>query len=125
MVAIADPLVSFVLFGLFFVLMQFFSAPSLWQYLASDLMRINLVIAVFNLIPGLPLDGGQVLKALVWQITGDRFVGVHWASSSGKILGTFAIALGLFFVLMTGEIGAAWIALIGWFILRNANSIEA
>ena len=123
-VAIAGPVVSIALFGLFKVMTQFLGEYSLLQVLTSDLARINLVIGIFNLIPGLPLDGGQVLKALVWKLTGDRFIGVHWASASGKLIGWFGISVGLFFVLLTGEIGAIWLVLISWFVLRNANAYD-
>jgi Zn-dependent protease/CBS domain-containing protein len=124
LVAIAGPIVSLVLFLFFFILTQFFSESSLLGFLTADLARINLVLALFNLIPGLPLDGGQVLKAIVWKIRGDRLAGVRWASGSGKLLGYLGIASGLFFVLVTGEFSAAWIALIGWFVLRNANAYD-
>ncbi|NES82408.1 MAG: site-2 protease family protein [Moorea sp. SIO2B7] len=123
-VAIAGPLVSMALFGLFKGMTQFLGEYSLLQVLTSDLARINLVIGIFNLIPGLPLDGGQVFKALVWKLTGDRFIGVHWASASGKLIGWFGISVGLFFVLLTGEIGAIWLVLISWFVLRNANAYD-
>lgn len=119
-VAIAGPMVSLMLFGVFFLLSEFWQASPLIEYLTTDLARINLVLAIFNLIPGLPLDGGQILKAIVWKITGDRFRGVHWASVSGQFMGWLGIILGLFIFLLTGEIGGAWIGLIGWFVLRNA-----
>ncbi len=123
-VAIAGPIVSMVLFGLFYVLTQLFSESGLIHLLASDLANINLVLALFNLIPGLPLDGGQVLKAIVWKVKGDRFAGMRWAAASGKLLGWFGISLGLFFLLVTGEIGAVWITLISWFVLRNADAYD-
>ena len=91
----------------------------------GDLSRINLVVALFNLIPGLPLDGGQVLKAALWKITGDRFQAVHWAARSGQILGYTAIVLGFVIDFLTGElITGLWIVLIGWFAIRNANSYD-
>lgn len=123
-VAIAGPSVSLFLFGIFLVLGQFFSSESLLGYMMADLARINLVLALFNLIPGLPLDGGQVLKAIVWKLKGDRLTGVRWAANSGKFLGWLGISTGFAFALLTGEISAAWIALIGWFVLRNANAYE-
>ncbi len=123
-VAIAGPIVSMVLFGLFYLLTQLFSESGLLHLLASDLANINLVLALFNLIPGLPLDGGQVLKAIVWKVKGNRFAGMRWAAASGKLLGWFGISLGLFFILMTGEIGAVSITLISWFVLRNADAYD-
>jgi Zn-dependent protease/CBS domain-containing protein len=125
LVAIAGPCVSLILFGLFLLLTQLSSEFSLLEFVSSDLARINLVLALFNLIPGLPLDGGQVLKAIVWKLTGDRLCGMRWASASGKLIGSLGIGIGLLLVLLTGEISFAWISLIGWFVLRNANAYES
>lgn len=124
LVAIAGPCVSLVLFGLFLLLTQLTRELSLLEFVSSDLARINLVLALFNLIPGLPLDGGQVLKAIVWKLTGDRLCGMRWASASGKIVGFMGIGIGFLLLLLTGEISFAWISLIGWFVLRNANAYE-
>ncbi|MFW6359932.1 MAG: site-2 protease family protein [Chroococcales cyanobacterium] len=123
-VAIAGPAVSFTLFALFSLLTQFWGESSLLGFITLDLARINLVLGLFNLIPGLPLDGGQVFKAAVWKITGNRFTAVRWAAATGKAIGTLGIILALVGVLLTGEVGAIWIALIGWFILRNADAYD-
>jgi Zn-dependent protease len=123
-VAIAGPAVSLTLFGLFYLLSQVLPSSSVGQVLTLNLARINLVLALFNLIPGLPLDGGQVLKAAVWKLTGNRFQGVRWAATSGKTLGGAAIALGLVLVLLTGQWGAIWLTLIGGFIFRNASAYD-
>jgi Zn-dependent protease len=122
-VAIAGPAVSFALYGLLYGLAQVFPSTSIGQVLALDLARINLILGLFNLIPGLPLDGGQVLKAAVWKLTGSRFQGVRWAAQTGKFLGGLAIAVGLFFVLQ-GQPFAIWLTLIGWFVYRNANAYD-
>lgn len=125
-VAIAGPLVSIALFLLFSVTTNITPATSPVSAMVTDLARINLVVALFNLIPGLPLDGGQVLKAAVWQITGDRFQAVHWAARAGQILGYSAIALGFVVDFLTSQlITGLWIALIGWFAVRNANSYDS
>ncbi len=123
-VAIAGPAVSLILFGLFYLISQVLPLSNMGQVIASDLARINLIIALFNLIPGLPLDGGQVLKALVWKLTGNRFQGVRWAAKTGKILGGFAIASGLGLAIQSQEWTILWIAFIGGFILRNANAYD-
>jgi Zn-dependent protease len=124
-VAIAGPAVSFILFGLLAVLAQFLSSDEpVWQELASLLSRINLILAAFNMLPGLPLDGGQMVKAAVWQITGSRYQGVHWAARSGQFLGWTAVAIGLLVILQTGDAGGFWIILIGWFAIRNANAYD-
>lgn len=120
-VAVAGPLVSFMLFLLLSLLMEVISWHPVLTFLMSELAQINLIIAIFNLIPGLPLDGGQILKAMVWKQTGDRLIGVHSASLTGKIFGCFGIIFGFLLVLLTGSVGGGWMTLIGWFILKNAH----
>jgi len=123
-VAIAGPAVSFALFGLLYSLAQVLPNESIAEVLALDLANINLILGVFNLIPGLPLDGGQVLKAAIWKLTGSRFQGVRWAAQTGKLLGGVTIAIGLFLVLKEGQPFAIWLALIGGFVFRNATAYE-
>jgi Zn-dependent protease len=123
-VAIAGPLVSFVLFGIFYATNSLVHNNQLASFVTEDLARINLILTLFNLIPGLPLDGGQVLKAIVWQIKRDRLAGFYWAAASGQLIGWFGICFGLFILLLTGSLGALWLALIGWFILRNAQAYQ-
>ncbi|MBE9050175.1 site-2 protease family protein [Nostocales cyanobacterium LEGE 11386] len=124
-VAIAGPLVSIALFLLLSLAATMTPDASPIGEMVTDLARINLVVALFNLIPGLPLDGGQVLKAALWQITGNRFQAVHWAAKAGQILGYSAIALGFAVDFFTRElVTGLWIALLGWFAVRNANSYD-
>ncbi|PMB42849.1 site-2 protease family protein [Fischerella thermalis CCMEE 5330] len=124
-VAIAGPAVSIALFVLLRLGTDVLPETSALRMMIGDLARINLVLALFNLIPGLPLDGGQVLKAAVWKATGDRFQAVHWAAKTGKILGYAAIALGLAVDYFTGElVTGLWIALLGWFGIRNATTYD-
>ncbi|WP_066424466.1 site-2 protease family protein [Anabaena sp. 4-3] len=124
-VAIAGPLVSIGLFLLLRLGNNVVPDSSPISMMVGDLARINLVVALFNLIPGLPLDGGQVLKAALWQITGNRFQAVHWAAKAGQLLGYGAIALGFAVDYFTRElVTGLWIALLGWFAIRNANSYD-
>jgi len=124
-VAIAGPVVSIVLFLLLTLLGQALPVSSPAGVMAAELAKINLVLALFNLIPGLPLDGGQVLKAAVWKVTGNRFQAVHWAARAGQILGWLAIAGGVAVDFFTGElVSGLWIALLGWFGVRNANAYD-
>jgi Zn-dependent protease/CBS domain-containing protein len=125
-VAIAGPLVSIALFFLLSIVAYFLPDNTPASVMANDLARINLVVALFNLIPGLPLDGGQVLKAALWKFTGDRFQAVHLAARSGQILGYAAIALGFAIDFFTREIALGlWIVLLGWFGIRNANTYDS
>lgn len=122
-VAIAGPLVSVGIFFLLNLVKNFLPEQTISQVVIHDLARINLVLALFNLIPGLPLDGGQVLKAALWQATGDRFTAVRGAARIGQILGYGAIALGLLVDYLTSDFGTGlWIALLGWFGIRNATN---
>jgi Zn-dependent protease/CBS domain-containing protein len=119
-VAIAGPLVSLGLFGgLAILTMALPGTRDPLNVLARNLAMINLTLAVFNLLPGLPLDGGQVLKSIVWKITGSRFKGVYWAARSGKLLSGGALVAGLTTLTM-GSVSGLWLALLGWFGLNNA-----
>ena len=121
-VAIAGPLVSFAIFFILGLGSQVLPQTSLLAIVVERVAEINLVLGLFNLIPGLPLDGGQVLKAAIWKITGSRFAGVRWAAKTGQVLGGLAIAFGLTVCLLSREFGGLWIALIGWFAIRNASA---
>jgi Zn-dependent protease len=120
-VAIAGPLVSVVLFALLALLALTQPAGEPLHVLASNLSTINLVLACFNMLPGLPLDGGQILKAAVWKATGNRFRGVHWAARAGQALGWTALIMGLTALLLTGDTSGLWLSLLGWFGVRNAT----
>ncbi|MBE9227207.1 site-2 protease family protein [Phormidium sp. LEGE 05292] len=121
-VAIAGPTVSFILFIILTSIALPFSEFSPVIVLVKRLAEINLVLALFNLIPGLPLDGGQILKAAVWKVTGDRFKAIHWAAQTGKLIGWAGIISGIISSLWVP--GLLWISLLSWFILRNANTYD-
>ena len=119
-VAIAGPLVSLGLaVGLMGLNQHLGSSP--WGQITQELMEMNWILGVFNLIPGLPLDGGQVLKACIWQVTGSPFRGVQWAAAFGWALGTLGMVLGIF-AFLGGAAGGLWLALIGWFMAGNAQT---
>lgn len=119
-VAIAGPLVSLLLFGLVTAMSVSTSVSGPLAALLGTLAYVNLSLAVFNLIPGLPLDGGNILKALVWKITGNPYKGIVFASRVGQLIGWIAIASGLMPLLGFGG-GNFWNLLIGWFLLQNAG----
>ncbi len=124
-VAIAGPAVSIALFLVLLLLANILPDASPANMMVSDLARINVVLALFNLIPGLPLDGGQVLKAALWKATGNRFQAVRLAAKAGQILGYGAMVLGLVVDYRTGElVTGLWISLLGWFGVRNASSYD-
>ncbi|HEU4911094.1 MAG TPA: site-2 protease family protein [Actinomycetes bacterium] len=84
------------------------------------LAGINLLLAVFNILPGAPLDGGRLLRAALWKWRGDRLWATIAAARAGRGLGIVLIGLGLAELLALGSVAGLWLALIGWFILGAA-----
>ncbi|ABA57519.1 site-2 protease family protein [Nitrosococcus oceani] len=105
---------------------QLFTTLSPLATLLFWLGPVNIILGLFNLVPGFPLDGGRVLRALLWGISGNFRQATQWASRAGQffawtlIITGFAMILGFqvpFFG--TGLVGGLWLAFIGWF-LNNA-----
>ncbi|HAN74920.1 MAG TPA: site-2 protease family protein [Planktothrix sp. UBA8402] len=120
-IAIAGPLVSLLLFlGLHFIGSYLLVTGAL-SALVNLLAYVNLALAIFNLIPGLPLDGGNILKALVWKITGNQYQGTVFASRAGQVLGLIGISLGFLPLFISGGSLNFWTILIGWFLFSNAG----
>jgi Zn-dependent protease len=121
-VAAAGPLVSFALAGLFGLLYlldrgaDVLAAPSLY------LARINLVLALFNLIPGFPLDGGRILRAVVWGATGSQERAARVAAASGQVVGFGFFAIGALLALSGNLLNGLWLVFIGWFIQNAATA---
>ncbi|UCE88126.1 MAG: site-2 protease family protein [Pseudomonadota bacterium] len=119
-IAIAGPIVSLLLAGMFYVLALLTGQPGAPATEACTwLARINLMVALFNLLPGFPLDGGRVFRAIVWWVSGNARKGMQWALWSGRVVAYGLIGYGLFVILYHGYvINGMWIALIGWFLLN-------
>jgi Zn-dependent protease/CBS domain-containing protein len=83
---------------------------------------INIALAFFNMIPGYPLDGGRVLRAVLWWITKNAERSTRWASQIGQVVAFFFILSGLFRFLVGANFGGLWMAFIGWFLLDAARS---
>ena len=115
-VAAAGPLVSLLLAGGFYSAVPWAKSISpILENLFATLGWLNLVLALFNLLPGLPLDGGLILKALIWRVTGSRSRGVQVATASGRALAMTAIILGLMRFFTSQDVGGLWLVLLGWF----------
>lgn len=88
------------------------------------LAGINLVLALFNLVPAAPLDGGRVLRALLWRRTGDRLRAALAAARMGRLVGGLLIAVGLIQFAVQASLGGLWFAFLGWFLLSAARAEE-
>ncbi len=124
LIAIAGPLVSLILAGVFELLKPVFATVRPVWALVEYLAYINFALAVFNLIPGYPLDGGRVLRAIVWRFTNNMRRATTIAANTGRFFGFLFIFLGIL-MMLRGDFGnGIWIAFIGWY-LDNAASAEA
>jgi len=83
---------------------------------------VNLVLAVFNLLPGAPLDGGRLLHAFIWGRTGDRHRATRSASKAGRFIGFGLIGLGLLEFLLGSVVGGLWTSTIGWVLVTAAGA---
>jgi Zn-dependent protease/CBS domain-containing protein len=137
--ALAGPVTSLVLGMLCLILGQMFAGPvdlddgeralAALNPIATLLLwlgPVNIILAVFNLVPGFPLDGGRVLRAVLWGISGDLLRATQWASKLGQGFAWFLMIAGVSMMLGlrvpllgTGLVPGMWLAFIGWF-LNNA-----
>jgi Zn-dependent protease/CBS domain-containing protein len=121
--AIAGPMTSLAL-ALFCALgglvARLFSEPlsALLFYLAL----VNAVLGVFNLIPGFPLDGGRVLRSVLWALGGDLRTATRWASRVGQLVAYLMIFAGVWRILGSGQLDGLWWIFIGWFLDNAASS---
>ncbi|WP_175407289.1 site-2 protease family protein [Streptomyces sp. TRM64462] len=124
-IAGVGPLVSLVLGGVFALtawLLILADAPGLLAEAVVWLAAINILLAVFNAIPAAPLDGGRLLRAVLWWRTGDRLRATAGATAAGRGFGWLLVALGLLVFLRTGSFGGLWLGLIGWFLVAAATA---
>jgi Zn-dependent protease len=122
LIAIAGPAASLVIGGALVVIGLFVNQPQLGALLAW-LGFVNVALAVFNLIPGFPMDGGRVLRAFLWRIRGDRLVATRSAAVVGRTFAYGLVGLGVFIALQPGGIfSGLWLAVIGWFLSNAAES---
>jgi Zn-dependent protease len=121
-IAVAGPAVSLVLGGLFlgagYLLGE--STPTLASALVL-LGVLNLSVLVFNLVPGFPLDGGRVLRAVVWGLSGNYRRATKVASAAGRGVGLLLIVAGIFLAVSQGDLSSLWLALVGFFLISIAR----
>jgi Zn-dependent protease/predicted transcriptional regulator len=115
--ALVGPLTSLVLGALFLIIWAFirnYSEPigAMTLYLGI----INIALAFFNLLPGFPMDGGRVLRAIIWKVTGNLKKATRIASLVGQVIAFLLIFLGIWQLLSGIFIGGIWLIFIGWFL---------
>ena len=124
LIAGVGPLTSFALGALFYALVWLGGTLG-WSVAVVGVARylafINVVLAVFNLLPGFPLDGGRVFRAIVWSTTGDLTKATRWATAGGRALGMVLIFLGILQTLGGAVLGGLWMVFIGWFLRTIAG----
>ena len=126
-IAIAGPAASLALglaslaaAGLFAAL----DLPKLLTACAVWLGSVNLLLALFNLVPAAPLDGGRVLRAVRWHRTGDRTRAALDAARAGRVFGFFLVALGFLEFLLGTDVSGLWFVLLGWFLISASRTEE-
>jgi Zn-dependent protease len=124
-IAIAGPLASGFLAGIFFGLVQAFPSNQMVNAVSTWLWTTNLLLAVFNLLPGFPLDGGRIFRAIIWGATKNFSKATRIAGASGRFIAYAMILLGGFAV-FKGFIGQGlWSVFIGFFLLNAAQESVA
>jgi len=124
LIAAAGPATSLAVGAVMAVVATFMDAAGSPAVLIAGiawLAEINVILAVFNLIPGAPLDGGRLLRALLWWRSHNRYHAGAVAARAGRVLGIVLISLGVF-EFVTLSAAGLWLALIGWFVLTGAAS---
>ncbi len=127
LITVVGPLTSAAL-GAGFLAAYFAFRPSLSgsiQFLLGDLGVVNLTLAVFNLLPGFPLDGGRLLRSILWRVLGSLSRATVIAARVGQLMGIALIGFGVFLGVKTGDISNLWLALIGGFLFRAASETLA
>jgi Zn-dependent protease/CBS domain-containing protein len=140
--AVVGPLTSIVL-GVVLLVLASFGTHTASDYVIDPALRlpaigpvatlllwlgpINILVGIFNLIPGFPLDGGRILRSAIWRATGDLHVATRWASGAGQAIGWLFIFLGVAMVFGAqvpffgrGLVAGMWLAFIGWFLSSAA-----
>ncbi len=121
-VAMAGPIASLGAAGLLWGL----AAAMGWHDPTAETLKFlsvfNLLIAGFNVLPGLPLDGGRALRALLWNLNGDRLRSTQMATIAGTALGLGVAGIGVFVLAARGDLAGLVLMILGWFLYRSATA---
>jgi Zn-dependent protease/predicted transcriptional regulator len=120
LVAIVGPLTSFALAAISFGLASVIDEPRA-SLVFSYLFFINLTLGIFNLVPGFPLDGGRVLRAILWRVTGNVRRATVWAANVGRLVALVMFGYAIYLLAIENSVlGAVWTAAIAWFLYSAA-----
>jgi Zn-dependent protease/CBS domain-containing protein len=123
-VAAAGPAVTVLTAALFLGVaygLSALGAPPVITVVAKWLFAVNVLLLIFNLLPAFPLDGGRILRAILWKIRNDRAAATRAAARGGRVFAYLIMAAGLADFFLTGDFGGAWIVFIGWFLDASAR----
>ena len=121
-IAVVGPLVSFALAAFFWEIEPLLAGAPAWFATAKYLALLNLILGIFNLVPGFPLDGGRVFRAMVWRATGAYQRATAVAATTGRFIGFVMIFRGVWDLLRGDFINGLWIAFIGWYLESAAGA---
>jgi Zn-dependent protease/predicted transcriptional regulator len=119
-IALAGPAVTVALGGLFVAAVAAGGLGVAVDGVATWLGYINLILLAFNMLPALPLDGGRVFRAILWQRSGDFARATAVAARVGRGFGYLMVGLGLLMFMTQSSWSGAWLAFVGWFLLQAA-----
>jgi Zn-dependent protease len=122
LIAVVGPLTSFAIAGLCLVADRLAPGPPAFHAMAGYLVAVNLVVGVFNLVPGFPLDGGRLLRATIWWWTGRLHRATEIAARSGAGVAYALMALGAVRAALGDLIGGLWFVVVGLFLHQAARS---
>jgi Zn-dependent protease/predicted transcriptional regulator len=121
-IAIAGPLVTVGLTGAFTVLAALVPSSQALHGVFAWVGYVNLLLLVFNLIPALPLDGGRVLRSILWRVKGNFQWATAIAGDIGRGFGLLMIGGGILLLIFYGAFTGGWLAVVGWFLLNAAGA---
>jgi Zn-dependent protease len=122
LIAVVGPLTSFAIAGLCLAADRLVQSSPTFHALARYLMTINLMVGLFNLVPGFPLDGGRILRAALWWWTGRLRTATRIASGCGSAVALVLIGIGAYRGLGGDIVGGVWLVLIGLFLQQAARA---
>jgi Zn-dependent protease len=125
LIAVAGPVMSFMLAAVFLAV-WWLGAGAGWSPVlagsAGYIGALNLILGVFNLLPGFPMDGGRILRAAIWAVTGDKTRATRWAARVGEGMALLLMVYGVWRVVKGEVMGGLWLVLIGLFIRHAARA---